>query len=106
MDDSPNSSLTHNIDALRQRREQEEANASGEERLARAIEAEITKLIEPVSEIAERMEVPGARAAEVKQRVHPEAVLDPIEGNACGGLKGCRQPPGRAARSLVGWISR
>jgi uncharacterized membrane protein len=45
-------------------------------------EAEITKLVELVSEIAERMDVPGAEAGEVeemKQRVAPEAVLDAIE---------------------------
>jgi uncharacterized membrane protein len=163
MDDSLNSSLKRNIEALRQRREEEEASASRQERLARAItrfsgsmrfvyvhvalyggwivanlgwipgvrpwdptfvvlamiasveaiflstfilitqnrmaaaadrraeldlqvsllaEAEITKLVELVSEIAERMEVPAARAEEVeemKQLVHPETVLDAIE---------------------------
>jgi uncharacterized membrane protein len=45
-------------------------------------EAEITKLVELVSEIAKRMEVPEARAGEVeemKQLVQPEAVLDAIE---------------------------
>ncbi len=45
-------------------------------------EAEITKLVELVSEIAERMNVPGAEeedVAEMKQRVQPEAVLDAIE---------------------------
>jgi uncharacterized membrane protein len=45
-------------------------------------EAEITKLVELVSEIAERMEVPAAREGDVeemKQRVQPEAVLDAIE---------------------------
>ena len=45
-------------------------------------EAEITKLVELVSEIAERMEVPAARQGEVeemKQLVQPEAVLDAIE---------------------------
>ena len=45
-------------------------------------EAEITKLVELVSEIAERMHVPAARDGEIeemKQRVHPEAVLDAIE---------------------------
>ena len=45
-------------------------------------EAEITKLVELVSQIAERMNVPGAEADEVeemKRRVVPEAVLDAIE---------------------------
>jgi uncharacterized membrane protein len=45
-------------------------------------EAEITKLVELVSEIAERMQVPASRQPEVeemKQLVHPEAVLDAIE---------------------------
>lgn len=163
MDDSLNSSLRRNIDALRQRRAEEEATASREERVARTItrfsgsmrfvylhvalyggwiaanlgwmpgirpwdptfvvlamiasveaiflstfilitqnrmalaadrraeldlqvsllaEAEITKLVQLVSEIAERMEVPAARAQEIeemKQLVHPEAVLDAIE---------------------------
>jgi uncharacterized membrane protein len=158
-----NSSLTRNIAALRQRREAEEANASGEERIARAItrfsgsmgfvyvhlvlyggwvlanlgsipglrpwdptfvilamiasveaiflstfilitqnrmaaaadrraeldlqvsllaEAEITKLVQLVSEIAVRMDVPSARTGDVeemKQLVQPEAVLDAIE---------------------------
>ena len=44
-------------------------------------EAEITKLIELVSQIAEKMNVPGAEAEEVeemKRRVAPEAVLDAI----------------------------
>ena len=161
--DSLNSSLRRNIDALRRRREKEEAHASVQERTAAAItrfsgsmrfvyvhalvygfwivanlggvpglapwdptfvvlamiasveaiflstfilitqnrmaaaadrraeldlqvsllaEAEITKLVELVSEIAERMEVPAARAEEVeemKQLVHPEPVLDAIE---------------------------
>ena len=45
-------------------------------------EAEITKLVELVSEIAERMNVPGAEqddVEEMKQLVQPEAVLDAIE---------------------------
>jgi uncharacterized membrane protein len=45
-------------------------------------EAEITKLVELVSEIAERMDVPGAEEQEVeemKRRVEPEAVLNAIE---------------------------
>jgi uncharacterized membrane protein len=45
-------------------------------------EAEITKLVELVSEIAARMEVPQAGQKEVqemKQLVQPEAVLDAIE---------------------------
>jgi len=45
-------------------------------------EAEITKLVELVSEIARRMDVPAARQLEIeemKQRVQPEAVLDAIE---------------------------
>src|SRR3982751_6189901 len=45
-------------------------------------EAEITKLVELVSQIAERMNVPGAEEEEVeemKRRVAPEAVLDAIE---------------------------
>lgn len=163
MDDLLNSSLKRNIEALRQRRQEGEASASRQERLARAItrfsgsmrfvyvhvalyggwivanlgwiagvrpwdptfvvlamiasveaiflstfilitqnrmaaaadrraeldlqvsllaEAEITKLVELVSEIAERMEVPAARAEEVeemKKLVHPETVLDAIE---------------------------
>ena len=161
--DSLNSSLRRNIDALRRRREEEEARASAQERLARAItrfsgsmrfvylhlalyggwivanlgaipgvspwdptfvvlamiasveaiflstfilitqnrmaaaadrraeldvqisllaEAEITKLVELVSEIAERMNVPGAEQEEVeemKRQVAPEAVLDAIQ---------------------------
>ena len=47
-------------------------------------EAEITKLVELVSMIAERMEVPTAEHHEIdemKQRVEPEAVLDAIEEN-------------------------
>jgi len=161
--DSLNSSLRRNIDALRRRREHEEANASAEERIANAIsrfsgsmrfvyvhalaygfwivanlgwvpgfepwdptfvvlamiasveaiflstfilitqnrmaaladrraeldvkisllaEAEITKLVQLVSEIARRMDVPAADQAEVtemKRMVAPEAVLDAIE---------------------------
>ena len=45
-------------------------------------EAEITKLVALVSEIAARMEVPDARqedVEEMKQLVQPEAVLDAIE---------------------------
>jgi uncharacterized membrane protein len=45
-------------------------------------EAEITKLVELVSEIAAAMEVPAARQGEIeemKQLVQPEAVLDAIE---------------------------
>jgi uncharacterized membrane protein len=45
-------------------------------------EAEITKLVELVAQIAERMNVPGAEEGEVeemKRRVAPEAVLDAIE---------------------------
>lgn len=48
-------------------------------------EAEITKLVELVSEVADRMGVLGARHAELdemKQRVVPEAVLDAIEEEA------------------------
>lgn len=158
-----NSSLRRNIDVLRQRREEEEASAGAQERLARVItrfsgsmrfvyahlalyggwivanlgwipgvrpwdptfvvlamiasveaiflstfilitqnrmaaaadrraeldlqvsllaEAEITKLVELVSEMASRMEVPEARQGEIeemKQLVQPEAVLDAIE---------------------------
>jgi uncharacterized membrane protein len=158
-----NSALRRNIDVLRRRREEEDARASGQERLARAItrfsgsmrfvyvhlllyggwivanlgwlprvhpwdpsfvvlamvasveaiflstfilitqnrmaaaadrraeldlqvsllaEAEITTLVELVSEIAARMEVPSAHHDEVdemKRRVAPEAVLDAIE---------------------------
>ncbi len=157
------SSLRRNIDALRRRRAEEEAGASFEERLARAIarfaghlrfvyahaliygfwilanlgwvlgvrpwdptfvvlamvasveaiflstfilitqnrmaaaadrraeldvqigllaEAEITKLVELVAQIAEKLDVPGAEEEEVeemKRRVAPEAVLDAIE---------------------------
>ena len=162
-EESLNSSLRRNIDALRRRREDEEARASTEERLARTItrfsgsmrfvylhlalyagwiianlgwvpglrpwdpsfvmlamiasveaiflstfilitqhrmaaaadrraeldvqisllaEAEITKLVQLVSEIAERMHVPATDQGEVeemKQLVKPEAVLDAIE---------------------------
>jgi uncharacterized membrane protein len=45
-------------------------------------EAEITKLVELVSEIAERMKVPDAEeqgVEEMKRRVKPEAVLEAIE---------------------------
>jgi uncharacterized membrane protein len=45
-------------------------------------EAEITKLVELVSMIAERMELAAAQEEEVeemKQRVAPDAVLDAIE---------------------------
>jgi len=45
-------------------------------------EAEITKLVELVSDIASRMEVPASRQREIeemKQLVQPEAVLDAIE---------------------------
>jgi uncharacterized membrane protein len=45
-------------------------------------EAEITKLVELVSMIAERLELPTAEHHEIeemKQRVEPEAVLDAIE---------------------------
>jgi uncharacterized membrane protein len=45
-------------------------------------EAEITKLVELVSEIAERMNLPDAEGEEIeemKERVAPEAVLDAIE---------------------------
>lgn len=162
-EDSLNSSLRRNIEALRRRRAEEDARANAEERLARGItlfsgsmrfvyvhlvlygawiianlgwiagvrpwdpsfvvlamiasveaiflstfilitqnrmaraaerraeldvqisllaEAEITKLVELVSEIAERMNVPGAEeddVEEMKQLVQPEAVLDAIE---------------------------
>ena len=162
-DDSLNSALRRNIEVLRRRREDEEARATGDERLARAItrfsgsmrfvylhlliyggwivanlgvvpgvgpwdssfvvlamvasveaiflstfilitqnrmaaaadrraeldvqisllaEAEITKLVELVSEIAARLEVPQAQQEEVqemKKLVQPEAVLDAIE---------------------------
>ena len=161
--DSLNSSLKRNIAALRRRRDEEEARASADERVARAItrfsgsmrfvylhallygawivanlgwvpgvrpwdptfvvlamiasveaiflstfilitqnrmaaqadrraeldlqvsllaEAEITKLVALVSEIAARMEVPEAQQEdiqEMKQLVQPEAVLDAIE---------------------------
>ena len=45
-------------------------------------EAEITKLVELVSEIAARMDVPAAQLEEIdemKRQVVPEAVLDAIE---------------------------
>src|SRR5206468_7813251 len=45
-------------------------------------EAEITKLVEMVSEIADRMDVPLANeedVQEMKERVQPEVVLDAIE---------------------------
>ena len=44
--------------------------------------AEITKLVELVSEIEVRMQVPAAPhedVEEMKRQVHPEAVLDAIE---------------------------
>ena len=47
-------------------------------------EAEITKLVELVSEMAERMNVPGAEeedVEEMKHQVAPEAVLDAIEAS-------------------------
>ena len=47
-------------------------------------EAEITKLVELVSEMAERMNVPGAEeedVQEMKHQVAPEAVLDAIEAS-------------------------
>ena len=164
--DSLNSSLRRNIEALRRRREEEEANASLEARIANAItrfsgsmrfvyvhalayglwivanlgwvpgvvawdptfvvlamiasveaiflstfilitqnrmaagadrraeldvqisllaEAEITKVVELVSAIAERLDVPTAEKREieeVKRQVAPEAVLDAIEESA------------------------
>ena len=164
--DSLNSSLRRNIEALRRRREEEEAHASLQERLAGAItrfsgsmrfvyvhvalygfwivanlgwipglkpwdptfvvlamiasveaiflstfilitqnrmaaaadrraeldvqisllaEAEITKLVELVSEIAARMDVPAGgqeELEEMKRKVAPEAVLDAIEESA------------------------
>ena len=48
-------------------------------------EAEITKLVELVSEIAARMDVPAAgheEIEEMKRQVAPEAVLDAIEESA------------------------
>jgi uncharacterized membrane protein len=162
-DESLNSSLRRNIDALRRRREDEDARATAQERVARAVtrfsgsmrfvylhlalyggwiianlgwvpgvgpwdpsfvvlamiasveaiflstfilitqnrmaaaadrraeldvqisllaEAEITKLVQLVSEIAARMDVPEAQhgdVEEMKQLVQPEAVLDAIE---------------------------
>jgi uncharacterized membrane protein len=48
-------------------------------------EAEITKLVELVSEMAERMNLPDAEGDEIeemKERVAPEAVLDAIEESA------------------------
>ena len=48
-------------------------------------EAEITKLVELVSEIAARMNVPAAEQEEIeemKRQVAPEAVLDAIEESA------------------------
>jgi uncharacterized membrane protein len=162
-EESLNSSLRRNIDSLRRRREDEDARANGQERVARAVtrfsgsmrfvylhlalyggwiianlglipgirpwdpsfvvlamiasveaiflstfilitqnrmamaadrraeldvqisllaEAEITKLVQLVSEIAARMDVPEARHGEIeemKQLVQPEAVLDAIE---------------------------
>jgi len=47
-------------------------------------EAEITKLVELVSEMAERMNVPGAEeedVQEMKHQVAPEVVLDAIEAS-------------------------
>lgn len=162
-DDTLNSSLRRNIEVLRKRREEEDANAGAEERIARAItrfsgsmrfvyvhlalyggwivanlglipavrpwdptfvvlamiasveaiflstfilitqnrmaaaadrraeldlqvgllaEAEITKLVQLVSDIAAKMEVPAAKQGDVeemKKLVQPEAVLDAIE---------------------------
>src|SRR5438045_5384340 len=164
-DNSLNSSLRRNIDALRRRREEEDARAAFDERLANAItrfagsmrfvyahalvyglwivanlgwvpglrpwdptfvvlamvasveaiflstfilitqnrmalaaerraeldvqisllaEAEITKLVELVAKMAERMNVPGAEeedVEEMKHQVAPEAVLDAIEAS-------------------------
>ena len=51
-------------------------------------EAEITKLVQLVSEMAARMEVPVAEQEEIqemKQLVRPEAVLDAIEEAAVAG---------------------
>ena len=51
-------------------------------------EAEITKLVELVSEIAERMNIEPARQPEIeemKQMVAPEAVLDAIEESELAG---------------------
>jgi uncharacterized membrane protein len=45
-------------------------------------EAEITKLVQLVSKVAERLDIAGARQPELeemKQQVEPEAVLDAIE---------------------------
>jgi uncharacterized membrane protein len=165
MEQGLNSSLRRNIDALRRRKEQEEAKASVEQRVAKAVtrfsgsmrfvylhlalyggwivvnsgwvpgmrpwdptfvvlamiasveaiflstfilitqnrmaaaadrraeldlqvgllaEAEITKLIELVAEIAARMDVSAVRhpeISEMKERVSPERVLDAIEEN-------------------------
>lgn len=162
-DDTLNSSLRRNIEVLRKRREEEDASAGAEERIARAItrfsgsmrfvyvhlalyggwivanlglipavrpwdptfvvlamiasveaiflstfilitqnrmaaaadrraeldlqvgllaEAEITKLVQLVSDIAAKMEVPAAKQGDVeemKKLVQPEAVLDAIE---------------------------
>ena len=50
-------------------------------------EAEITKLVELVSEMAERMNLPDAEGEEIeemKERVAPEAVLDAIEESEDG----------------------
>ena len=50
-------------------------------------EAEITKLVELVSEIARRMDLPAAEQSELeemKQQVAPEAVLDAIEEEEAG----------------------
>jgi uncharacterized membrane protein len=50
-------------------------------------EAEITKLVELVSDIAERMNLPAAEEPEIqemKRQVAPEAVLDAIEESAAG----------------------
>ncbi len=52
-------------------------------------EAEITKLVEPVPDVAERMGVPESRRPEIeemKRDAAPEAVLDAIEKEEAEGL--------------------
>jgi uncharacterized membrane protein len=92
-DRSLNSALKRNIDALRRRRIVKEERAALDEKLARAIPRfagsmrfvyfhACTKLVELVSMVAERTEVPQSEQHEIdemKQRVAPEAVLDAID---------------------------
>jgi uncharacterized membrane protein len=62
--------------------EEEDRRAELDLQISLLAEAEITKLVELVSEIADRMQVPADARGEIeemKHRVEPEAVLDAIE---------------------------